>query len=69
MDHTTDQQTPASVEVEVNGTYQVTVLPISEGLGIIGSSVEYIEQIFVSVNTFEENATTADTSIPTTGMF
>ena len=38
---TTDHQTPASVEVEESGMYQVTIFAIRGERGILDSTVEY----------------------------
>ena len=43
---TTNRQTSASVVMENDGTYQVTVFAISRGRGIINSNVEYMATIF-----------------------
>ena len=40
INQSTDRQTPASVQVEKNGTYQITIFAISRR-GILDSSVEY----------------------------
>ena len=48
---TTDHQTPASVMVEENGMYQVTVFAIRGESGIVDSSVEYMDQITVNGDT------------------
>ena len=42
---TTDRQTPASVIVEENGMYQVTVFATRGERGIVNSSVEYINML------------------------
>ena len=43
-------QTPVTVEVEESGVYQVTILSITEA-GIVGSRVEYAEEIMVGDTT------------------
>ncbi len=45
---TTDRQTLASVVVEENGLYQVTIFAIREGSGIVDSSVEYSMSLMVN---------------------
>ena len=45
INQTRDQQSSASVEVEENGTYLVSVIPVLERTGIIGSNVEHREEI------------------------
>ena len=55
---TTDRQNPATVEVEESGVYFITVLMLVEELGIVGSSVGYTEQLFVS--TMEITISTTD---------
>ena len=42
---TRDQQSLVSVEVEENGTHLVSVIPVLERTGIIGSNVEYREEM------------------------
>ena len=44
---TTDCHTQVTVEVEERGLYLVSVLPIIEGRGITGSSVEHAEIVMV----------------------
>lgn len=46
---TVDRQATASVEVEENGVYWVTVFAIREEMGIVSSNVEYAAQIEVPV--------------------
>ncbi len=68
--HTTDRFDPASVQVEVNGTYWLTVLPIVEGRRILGSTVEYTEQISVLIsadNTTSDATTSGNTVILLSG--
>ena len=53
VSQTRDPQSLVSVEVEENGTYLVSVIPVIERTGIIGSNVEYREEIvlpFISGN-------------------
>ena len=45
VNQTRDQQSLVSVEVEENGTYLVSIIPVLERTGIIGSNVEYREEI------------------------
>ena len=45
VNQTRDQQSFVTVEVEENGTYLVSVIPVLERTGIIGSNVEYREEI------------------------
>ena len=45
VNQTRDWQNSVSVEVEENGTYLVSVIPILEETGIIGSNVEYRDEI------------------------
>ena len=47
INQTTHQQNSVSIEVELNGLYLVSIIPILEGIGIIGSSVEHREIIQV----------------------
>ena len=54
---TTNCHTQATVEVEERGLYLVSVLPIIEGRGITGSSVEHAEIVNV------------DGMVTTTGKF
>ncbi len=44
---TTDPQTPASIEVEGGGLYQVTIFPIRKGRGILNSDAEYSANMMV----------------------
>ena len=44
-DKTLQLHTEASVEVEENRTYHVAIFAIMEGSGIVGSSIEYVEQV------------------------
>ncbi len=46
---TTDRQTPASVEVEENGLYQVIIFPIRGRSGIVMSNAEFMYQLMVNV--------------------
>ena len=48
---TRDQQSLVSVEVEENGTYLVSIIPVLEITGIIGSVVEYREEIVLPFKT------------------
>ena len=53
VNQTRDQQSLVSLEVEENGTYLVSIIPVLERTGIIGSDVEYREEIvlpFISGN-------------------
>ena len=53
VNQTRDRQRSVTVEVEENGTYLVSVIPVFERIGIIGSNVEYREEIvlpFISGN-------------------
>ena len=45
VNQTRDQQSLVSVEVKENGTYLVSVIPVFEETGIIGSNVEYRDEI------------------------
>ena len=45
VNQTRDQQSLVSVEVKENGTYLVSVIPVFERTGIIGSNVEYRDEI------------------------
>ena len=45
MEETT--HTTATVVVEETGVYQVSIFPLREGTGILGSNVEYTEQITI----------------------
>ena len=45
VNQTRDKQRSVTVEVEENGTYLVSVIPVFEKTGIIGSNVEYREEI------------------------
>ena len=45
INQTRDRQHSVTVEVEENGTYLVSVIPVFKGNGIIGSNVEYREEI------------------------
>ena len=77
---TTDCQTPASVVVEENGMYQVTIFAIRGRRGIVDSHVEYSRQITVDNITKSDVGTTrpeynitditSDNTVykPTTGM-
>ena len=47
INQTTHQQNSVSIEVEMNGVYLVSIIPILEGIGIINSSVEHREMIQV----------------------
>ena len=49
MEETT--HTTATVVVEETGVYQVSIFPLREGTGILGSSVEYTEQIAIATDT------------------
>ena len=46
-----DQQSLVFVEVEENGTYLVSIIPVLERTGIIGSVVEYREEIVLPFKT------------------
>ena len=50
MEQTT--HTTATVEVEETGVYQVSVFPLRERTGILGSSVEYTEQITIGTGKY-----------------
>ena len=53
VNQTRDRQRSVTVEVEENGSYLVSVIPVFERIGIIGSNVEYREEIvlpFISGN-------------------
>ncbi len=74
---TTDVQTSASVVVEENGLYQVTIFPIRGGSGIVDSRVEFVGHITVNrgpITTASAAAaaaattTTTTTAITTLGM-
>ena len=47
INQTTHQENSVSIEVEMNGVYLVSIIPILEGIGIINSSVEHREMIQV----------------------
>ena len=51
VNQTRDQQSLVSVEVEENGTYLVLIIPVLERTGIIGSVVEYREEIVLPFKT------------------
>ena len=51
VNQTRDQQSLVSVEVEENGTYLVSIIPVLERTGIIGSVVEYREEIVLPFKT------------------
>ena len=51
VNQTRDQQSLVSVEVEENGTYLVSITPVLEITGIIGSVVEYREEIVLPFKT------------------
>ena len=66
---TTNRQTPASVVVEGNGTYQVTVFAIRGERGIVDSNVEYsvlhlVENLVVSTTTSQSLTSSSPTSSP-----
>jgi hypothetical protein len=64
---TTDHQIPASVMVEENGTYQVTVFAIKGGRGILDSIVEYSEKVIVETSVVDTTTSVAtDTTMYTT---
>ena len=75
VNKTRDQQSFVMVEVEENGTYLVSIIPVLERTGIIGSNVEYREEIvlpFISGNAYTSLLITyflmiyIDTAITTT---
>ena len=45
VNQTRDQQSLVIVDVEENGTYLVSIIPVIGRTGIIGSNVEYREEI------------------------
>ena len=45
---TTNCHTQVTVEVEERGLYLVSVIPLLEGTGIIGSNVEYRDEIVLT---------------------
>ena len=45
--YTSEGQTSAIVEVEQNGEFQVSVIPVLRDTGIVNSSVEYTEVVVV----------------------
>ena len=51
VNQTRDQQSLVSLEVEENGTYLVLIIPVLERTGIIGSVVEYREEIVLPFKT------------------
>ena len=51
VNQTRDQQSLVSVEVEENGIYLVSIIPVLEITGIIGSVVEYREEIVLPFKT------------------
>ena len=48
INQTRDRQTTVGVQVEMKGTYLITVFAMMEGMGIIGSHVEFYTQIKVN---------------------
>ena len=46
---TTNCHTQITVEVEEHGTYLVSVIPLLEETGIIGSNVEYRDEIMLTI--------------------
>lgn len=60
VNQTWDRQTPATVQVEESGTYQVTIFPIKEGTILDTNIMEYIEHVVVSVM----NSSTTTQGIP-----
>ena len=46
---TTNCHTQVTVEVEEHGTYLVSVIPLLEETGIIGSNVEYRDEIMLTI--------------------
>ena len=44
---TTNCHTQVTVEVEEHGTYLVSVIPLLEEIGIIGSNVEYRDEVML----------------------
>ena len=59
---TTNRQTPASILVEENGTYQVTVFAIRGERGIVDSNAEY--SILHLVENSIENSVVSTTTLP-----
>ena len=47
VNQSTDLHTPVTVPVERDGEYQVSIFAIREGMGILGSGVEYTEHVTV----------------------
>ena len=45
ISQTKDRESVVTAEVEENGTYLVSIIPVIERTGIIGSNVEYREEI------------------------
>ena len=58
INKTTDRQTPASVVVEENGIYQITVFAIRGERGIVNSGVEYTQQLSVVISSILDIDTT-----------
>jgi hypothetical protein len=52
---TTDRQTPASVVVEEDGTYHVTIFAIRGVGGIVDSNVEYSGNLIVETSAVDTN--------------
>lgn len=49
INQTHNRHTPATVQVDQSGTYQVSIFAIRGGKGIQDSNVEYIERVMVHV--------------------
>lgn len=47
---TRDRQSPATIQVDESGTYQVTIFPIREGTGILYTNVEYTEKVVLMMD-------------------
>ena len=45
ISQTKDRESVVTAEVEENGTYLVSIIPVIERTGIIGSNVEYREEV------------------------
>ena len=57
-------QTPVTVQVEREGLYQVTILGMRGGRGILDSRVKYTEQVEVSANSGSIETTTHAITVP-----
>ena len=60
-------QTPVTVPVERDGEYLVFVFAIKEGMGILGSTVQFRGQVMVTIETTPVLAATAISADTTSG--